>query len=308
MLKFRWMQILLFIVIAGLTASQLSSQLVGMKALAAAESLATATAQDHDKQKDHDKHKDKDKHKDGHKGDHRNYDESEFTEKDEVRQSYQLTPGATVKVSGINGAVEVETASGSTAEVHIVRSARSRADLEHRKIIIEHTGANLVVRGENDSEKRYGRGENPQVRQRVTLRLPRRIDFTASGVNGKTTVGEVDGPVKISGINGKVEVAQAVGYSELSGINGSVIVTISQLGERGLRVSGINGAVELRFTDALNADLKVTGINGSVNADMPNVSVLGTVSRSNFNARIGAGGAPINVSGVNGSVRLTPRS
>lgn len=302
MLRFRWMQTLLFVVIAVLTAPQISSQLVGLKATANDSFAASAQQEDQDK----DKHKD---HKDDkHKSDRRMHDESEFTEKDEVRQSYQLTPGATVRVAGINGAVDVETTSGSTAEVHVVRSARTRADLEHRKVIIEHTGASLVVRGENDGERRYARGEQPQVRQRVTLRLPRQIDFTASGINGKTTVGEVDGPVKVSGVNGKVEVAQAVGYSELSGINGTVVVTITQLGERGIRVSGINGAVELRFTDALNADLKVTGINGSVNADMPNVSVLGTVSRNNFNARIGSGGAPITVSGVNGRVRLSPRS
>ncbi|HEY9405323.1 MAG TPA: hypothetical protein VIQ24_21915 [Pyrinomonadaceae bacterium] len=296
MKKFGWIQTLLFAVIAVVTAPQISSQLVALNTKAA-DGFA-ASAQD----------KDKDKHKDGHKGDHRNHDDSEFTEKDEVRQSYQLTPGATVRVSGINGTVEVETTSGSTAEVHVVRSARSRADLEHRKVILEHTGASLVVRGENEQERRYVRGENPQVRQRVMLRLPRQIDFTASGVNGKTTVGEVDGPVKLSGINGRVEVAQAVGYSELSGINGAVVVTIAQLGERGIRVSGINGSVELRFSDALNADLRVTGINGSVNADMPNVVVQGTVSRSNFNARIGSGGSPINVSGVNGRVRLAPRS
>jgi hypothetical protein len=302
MLRYRWMQALLFAVIAVLTAPQISSQLVALKATAADSFNASAAQEDQDK----DKHKDHQGEKN--KGDHRNYDDSEFTEKDEIHQNYQLTPGATVRVAGINGAVDVETTSGSTAEVHIVRSARTRADLEYRKVIIEHTGASLVVRGENDSERRYGRGEQPQVRQRVTLRLPRQIDLTASGINGKTTVGEVDGPVKVSGINGKVEVAQAVGYSELSGINGTVIVTISQLGERGIRVSGINGAVELRFTDALNADLRVTGINGSVNADMPNVSVLGTVSRNNFNARIGSGGAPINVSGVNGRVRLAPRS
>jgi hypothetical protein len=299
MKKFGWVQTLLFIVIAVLTAPQISSQLVALNVDALAQGFV-ASAQDRDK--------DKDKHKDGHKGNHRNHDDSELTEKDEVRQSYQLTPGATVRVSGINGAVDVETTSGSTAEVYIVRSARNRADLEHRKVIIEHTGASLVVRGENEQERRYARGENPQVRQRVTLRLPRQIDFTASGVNGKTTVGEVDGPVKISGINGRVEVAQAVGYSELSGINGTVVVTIAQLGERGIRVSGINGAVELRFSDALNADLRVTGINGSVNADMPNVVVQGTVSRNNFNARIGSGGAPINVSGVNGRVSLAPRS
>jgi hypothetical protein len=298
MKKFGWIRTLLFVVIAVATAPQISSRLVALNARAADGFVTSAQ----------DKDKDKDKHKDGHKGDHRNYDDSEFTEKDEVRQSYQLTPGAAVRIAGINGAVNVETTGGNTAEVHIVRSARNRADLEHRKVIIEHTGASLVVRGENEQERRYARGENPQVRQRVTLRLPRQIDFTASGINGKTTVGEVDGPVKLSGINGKVEVAQAVGYSELSGINGTVVVTIAQLGERGIRVSGINGAVVLRFADSLNADLKVTGINGSVNADMPNVVVQGTVSRNNFNARIGSGGAPINVSGVNGRVSLSPRS
>ncbi len=296
MKKIGWIQTLLFAVIATLTAPQISSQLVALSPAG-----FVASAQDKDKD-------DKDKHKDGHKGDHRNYDDSEFTEKDEVRQSYQLTPGATVRVSGINGGVEVETTSGTTAEVHVVRSARNRADLEHRKVIIEHTGASLVVRGENEQERRYARGENPQVRQRVTLRLPRQVDFTASGVNGRTTVGEIDGAVKLSGINGRVEVAQAVGYSELSGINGRVVVTIARLDERGIRVSGINGAVELRFSETLNADLKVTGINGSVNADMPNVVVQGTVSRNNFNARIGSGGALINVSGVNGRVSLAPRS
>ncbi|HEY0081703.1 MAG TPA: hypothetical protein VGB61_02840, partial [Pyrinomonadaceae bacterium] len=267
MKKFGWIQTLLFAVIAVACAPQISSRLVSLS-VTSTDGFA-ASAQDRDR--------------DRHKGDHRQSDDSEFTEKDEVRQTYQLNSGAVVRISGINGPVDVETTSGSTAEVHIVRSARNRADLEHRKVIIEHTGASLVVRGEKDSERRYARGENPQVRQRVTLRLPRRIDLTASGINGKTTVGEVDGPVKLSGINGKVEVAQAVGYSELSGINGTVVVTIAQLGERGIRVSGINGAVELRFSDALNADLKVTGINGSVNADMPNVVVQGTVSRNNFN-------------------------
>ncbi|HEV2802053.1 MAG TPA: hypothetical protein VGW12_16380 [Pyrinomonadaceae bacterium] len=299
MKKFGWIQTLVFASVAVLTAPQVSSQLVKTLNPNATDSFAVS-AQD----------KEKDKHKEHreHKGEHTTYKDSEFTEKDEIRQSYQLTPGATVRVAGINGAVDVETTSGSTAEVHVVRSARNRADLEFRKVIIEHTGSSLVVRGENDSERRYDRSQNPQVRQRVTLRLPRQIDLTASGINGRTTVGEVDGPVKLSGINGRVEVAQAVGYSELSGINGAVVVTISQLGERGIRVSGINGAVELRFSDALNADLRVTGINGTVNADMPNVVVQGTVSRNNFNARIGNGGAPINVSGVNGRVSLAPRS
>jgi hypothetical protein len=240
---------------------------------------------------------------DRHRGD---YDD-DYTERDNFDQTYQLTPGAIVRVSGINGAVTVETGSGATAEVHIVRSARTRADLERNRVIVEQTASGLTIRGENNKDG-WGERRGADVRQRVTLRLPRQIEFNASGINGRTLVGEVDGPVKLSGINGRVEVAQARGYSEISGINGTVVMTIAQLGERGLRVSGVNGGVELRFADALNADLHVNGINGSVSADVPNVVVQGRVSRTNFNAQIGTGGAPINVSGVNGHVRLAPRS
>ncbi|HLL76137.1 MAG TPA: hypothetical protein VK421_12835 [Pyrinomonadaceae bacterium] len=234
--------------------------------------------------------------------------DTEFTERDEFRQTYQIAPGAPVRVSGINGRVDVETTSGSTAEVHVVRSARTRQDLEYRKIIVEQAGGGLTVRGEKENDSNRGE-RRAEVRQQVTLRVPRNINLAASGINGRTTVGEVDGPVKLSGINGRVEVGQARGYTDISGINGSVTMTIAQLGEQGIKVSGVNGRVELKFADTLNADLSVTGINGSVNTEgLPNVTIQGRVSRNNFNARIGSGGTPINVSGVNGSVRLAPRT
>ena len=173
---------------------------------------------------------------------------------------------------------------------------------------IATTFLGLVVRGEKENDSHRG-ARRAEVRQQVTLRVPRNINLTASGINGRTTVGEVDGPVKLSGINGRVEVGQARGYTDISGINGSVTMTIAQLGEQGIKISGVNGRVELKFADTLNADLSVTGINGSVNTEgLPNVTLQGRISRNNFNARIGAGGTPINVSGVNGSVRLAPRT
>jgi hypothetical protein len=230
-------------------------------------------------------------------------DDNDFQEKDEFRQSYQLAPAAKVEVRGINGTVDIETASGSTAEVNIVRSARNREDLEYRKVIVEQTATSLVVRSENDRDRNYGR--NREVRQRVMLRLPRMVDLGVSGVNGRVGVGEIDGPVRLSGINGKVDVAQAMGYSDISGINGRVRVTITQLGERGIHVSGVNGGVELLFAEDLNADLDVTGINGSVNPAVGNVTILGKLDRQNFHAKIGGGGSPIKVSGVNGHVKLS---
>ena len=230
-------------------------------------------------------------------------DQDRYRERDEIRQTHELASGARVEVSGINGKVEIETNFGDTAEIHVVRSARNRDDLNYRKVIIEYTPNKLVIRGEDERER--GRRRNsPNVRQEVMLSLPRNIDLSTSGVNGHVKVGEVDGPVRVSGVNGKVTVDQAVGYSHLSGINGHVTVTIARLGERGIHVSGINGGVELRFADELNADLDVTGINGSVRADVPNVVVQGKLNPHNFHARIGGGGSRISVSGVNGGVQL----
>jgi len=298
-MKLRWFVIFVFVVALALCAPPLLTQLPALcltpEGMAAGvfsdEGLASVYAAQLD---DQDKEKDKEKHK-AHKG----YDDSEYTEKDEFRQSYQLAPGALVKVSGINGLIDIETTGSSAAEVHVVRSARNREDLAYRKVIVEQTAAGLVVRGESDKN-----APRADVRQRISMRIPRQVEFAASGVNGRATVGEIDGPVKLSGINGKVEIAQALGYSDISGVNGSVLITIARVGERGIRISGVNGGVEMRFADDLNADLSVSGVNGSVAADLPNVTVQGRVSRSNFNAKIGAGGTPINVSGVNGRVRL----
>ena len=230
-------------------------------------------------------------------------DREDLPERDEFHQSYPLSAGARVEVRGINGSVDIETSAGQTAEVNIVRSARNRDDLEYRKIIVEQTPTSLVVRGDNDRE-RSSFGRNRDVRQRVLLKLPRAVDLGVSGVNGRVGVGEIDGPIRLSGINGKVDVAQAMGYSDISGINGRVKVTISQLGERGIHVSGVNGGVELFFAEDLNADLDVTGINGSVNTDVANVTVFGKLDRQNFHAKIGSGGSPIKVTGINGHVKL----
>jgi hypothetical protein len=234
--------------------------------------------------------------------DHNDSDyQGEMQEREEIRQSYELSPGAIVKVEGINGTVDIETSNSQTAEVYIERFAATKEDLNYHKILIEHSPNSLVVKGENERDRNQ---RSRRVRHRVTMKIPRRVDLTTGGVNGRVNIGEVDGPVKVSGINGKVNVGQAVGYTELSGINGSVTITISQLSTRGIEASGINGRVELRFTEDINADLDVTGINGSVQADMPNVTVFGKISRDNFRAKIGSGGTPIQVSGINGGVRL----
>ena len=230
--------------------------------------------------------------------------DSEWPEKDEFRQSYTLAAGSQVEVKAINGSVTIETASGSTAEVHVIRSARKRENLEHRKVVVEQTGNRFIVRGENDSEGR----RHADVRQQIMLKLPRKVDLEVHGINGSVKAAEIEGRGSVSGVNGKVELTQVGGVNRISGINGSVSVNVARLDQEGMKISGVNGRVDVHFASDLNAEIHASGINGKVETDLPATSLLSEWNRSNFKAKVGSGGPIISVSGVNGKVALKKRS
>ena len=229
--------------------------------------------------------------------------DSDWTEKDEFQQSYTLAPGSQVEVKAINGSVTIETTNGSTAEVHVIRSARKREDLEYRKVVVEQVGSRFTVRGENDSEGR----RHADVRQQVMLKLPRKVDLEVHGINGSVKAAEIEGHGSVSGVNGKVELTQVGGINKISGINGSVSVSVARLDQEGMKISGVNGRVDVQYAENLNAEIHASGINGKVETDLPTL-LLSEWSRSNFKAKVGSGGPIISVSGVNGKVALKKRS
>ena len=226
--------------------------------------------------------------------------------REETRQTFRLDAGARVEVGFINGAVEVKTADTDAAEVHIVRTGSSPEDLEYGHVTVEASPSSLVVRGERGGapglwRRLWGLG---QVRQEVTLVLPRRVELAAEHVNGAVSVGEVEGPVEVSHVNGRVEVAQSSGRAEVSHVNGGVKFGVSRLGEEGMEVEHVNGNVEIRLSQLVNADVEAQHHNGSLTLNVPNVTMQERMNRSCARARFGAGGAPVQINHVNGNVRF----
>ena len=224
--------------------------------------------------------------------------------REEIRKSYELTAGARVEVSGINGWVKIETSDSKTADVYIERTGESQEVLNRRKITIENTSAGLTIRGEKGDGSFLSRMFGSSPTEHVTLRLPRQISLVTNGVNGSVTSEAIDGSVEVNGVNGKVEVAQAAGSATFSGINGNVSVGLNQIGKDGIDISGINGNIELRLSDGVNADLDAHGMNGNVTSDLPNV-VVDKSHHGSYSAQIGNGGNSISASGINGNIRLT---
>src|SRR5215216_3194497 len=117
-------------------------------------------------------------------------EKGDLAEREEIRQTYQIAPGARVEIFNINGPLEIETVSGNTAEIYVVRSARSKADLEYRKIVIENTASRFRLYSEQPED---GIGNNITVRHRAVLRLPRPSALSVRNINGSARLGDVDG-------------------------------------------------------------------------------------------------------------------
>lgn len=226
--------------------------------------------------------------------------------RDEFRKSFELQPGARVEVEGINGKVTITTSDTKTAEVHVLRTGKNSDSLGRREVIVEQTVTGLLVKGKQARHRGLWDhlfGSNPT--EEVTIRAPRQIALALKGINGRVTSGNIEGALEAKGINGRAELGQAGDSAEIGGINGNVSVTLTRLGSQGVSVNGVNGGIELRLGSALNADLTAKGMNGSIRSEIPDVIIDKDQFGSRYSARIGSGGSPITISGVNGNVRLT---
>ena len=224
--------------------------------------------------------------------------------REEIRQHYELSPGARVELIGLNGAVKIETSDSKTAEVYVERTAATQESLDRRKVTIEADANSLRIRAENGDGGFFSRFMGSSAAERVTLKLPRQISLYAKGVNGAFVTSDIEGPVEASGINGRVQIGSAAGRATFKGINGSMVVGLKKLDADGVSLNGINGNIELQLASDVNADFDARGMNGRVTSDLPNVEIEKS-RRRNYSARIGTGGAGITAKGINGNIRFT---
>jgi DUF4097 and DUF4098 domain-containing protein YvlB len=224
--------------------------------------------------------------------------------REELRQSYQLAPGASVELSNINGAIKIETVDSNTAEVYVERFGASQEALGRRKVTIEADSDSLRIRGERGDVGFFERLFGTRPSEKITLKLPRQISLHTKGINGPVIVGEVDGTVDVRGVNGRVQIAETNGSAEFKGVNGNISVGLKQLNPEGVTLGGINGNIELQVSQDLNADFDGNGINGNVATELSNV-LIDKSKHGRFSGRIGNGGSPITAKGINGNIRIT---
>lgn len=220
--------------------------------------------------------------------------------REELNRKFQFTRFGHVEVSGVAGDVSIETHNGNTVDVYVVRSAETQTELDCYQTVIENTPDSLTIRHEQPEQ---GRCNSIRARQRVLLRVPRAVDVSLKTIGGAVDVGRIDGVVRLKGIAGHATAAQ-VREARIEGLAQGLTMSIAQPTARGIHVSGVVGQVDLDLSRDLNADLSVSSL---INVDdkTPGVTIT-KVNATSGTTRFGAGGPPISISGIVGSVRINP--
>ena len=235
----------------------------------------------------------------------------QYPVRNEINQSFELSPNAQIDVTGIEGSIKVETTAANHAEIHFVRHARTQRDHDCETIAIQHSANSLTIEHQTDATCHV-----IQAWEELTLVVPQSANLSFSRIEGDFAAGKTDGYLQLSSIEGSVRVAE-VQAAQLEAIEGDVSLGVSRLDAKGITVRGIEGDVELRVAGSVNANLRVRRATDRVDIDLPNAPASrsdrsnsyqsddeDSGRRNDYSLQVGTGGADIVISGIEGHVKV----
>jgi hypothetical protein len=225
----------------------------------------------------------------------------------EWRKTYELAPGGQVKISNVNGKIDVSPSTGSTVEVVAQKVARG-ANAETAKAALDR----VEIRDESSSssvsiETKIPRGggwfEMGSVQVKYMVRVPADAEVSFTTVNGGVEINGLNGRITASTTNGGVVARGVSGSIVAETTNGGVEVDLARLAEGGAKLSCTNGGIVLRLPRESKATISASITNGGI--DTGGLTLQTTQnSRRRLEGQMNGGGAPIEIHGTNGGIKI----
>jgi hypothetical protein len=228
-----------------------------------------------------------------------------------------IPTGRWLYVRNLNGAIQVERASGGsaqvTAEKRVRRGSGDDVRIEVRKLAnndvlicaiwFENTTCDedgYRTRGNNSWNRRN------EVSVEFTVRLPEGVKLVSSSVNGAIRIDGATSEVEASTVNGSITATTTGGPVRASTVNGGIDVRMREMGSADLDFETVNGSIELELPSDIDVDLDMRTVNGRVSSDFP-LTLSGRINPRHIRATVGKGGQRLKVATVNGSVEIRKR-
>ena len=227
----------------------------------------------------------------------------------------RLAQGKRLEIKGVNGDVRAVLASGAEAVVNATKHSR-RSDPDEVEIkVVEHEDGITIcavyptpprARQENNCEpgdRWHSSTEDNDVTVDFEVQVPAGVEFHGTTVNGEMSAEGLKADVKAGTVNGSVRVS-TTGLAEASTVNGSVYVEMGRADwSDELEFTTVNGKITLIMPSQLSTEVQASTVNGEIESDYP-VLVTGKFGPRRMRGTIGSGGRSLNLSTVNGGIKL----
>ncbi len=190
-------------------------------------------------------------------------------------------------------------------------TARIRGSGSRRKddspLKIENSGGVLSISEKGSGGKRFGLFRIGRGRARgvqYELRVPSRLNVEITTVSGAIDSSGIEGTTSLRTVNGAIQATTRQAELKGSTVNGSIKANFLER-FRGAQFKTVNGSITVTVPSDSSIACDVVQVNGNFHSDLP--VALKSVSRGETSAEVGSGEFPLQVSTVNGSVRLRQR-
>jgi len=222
---------------------------------------------------------------------------------EDFHRTVPLSSTGRVSLENINGNVTIIGWERNEVQIDAVKKARDQQRLDEARIEVDAGSDSVQIK----TKYPEGRNNNNPATVTYELHVPRtaRLDHIDL-VNGSLQVSQVSGEIDAELVNGKSDIRDLSGRLNISAVNGAIVASFRTLDNvRDIRLKSVNGSITLGLPASPNADVSVSTVNGGITTDYP-LQVQGKFMGHHLDGKLGSGGTRIEISNVNGAVRIGP--
>jgi len=233
--------------------------------------------------------------------------------REEFRWHGAVSPGGTVEIKGVNGAIRAEPAAGNDVEIVALKRGRRSSPRDVQVKVVPHDGGLTVCAvyptsgfgAANDCQP--GTGGRMSVRNNdvsvdFTVRVPAGSGLVARTVNGSVHASGLRARVEAHTVNGSVKLFTE-GAATAETVNGSIDAALGRTDWKdSASFQTVNGSITLALPREASTAVQARTVNGRIATDFELAGAR--VSRRELTGTIGAGGRKLALETVNGGIRL----
>lgn len=222
-----------------------------------------------------------------------------------IEKSFDVNEQATLRLSNINGAVDIQGWDRNEIKVTAFIKAKTQEARDRINIDFSHSSNGVSVETEHEKQSSWNNNQSGKVD--YTVMVPFGASLTdIELVNGSLVIDKVQGEIKADTVNGSINIQGLADDIELNSVNGSIKATYNTIDNdiNNIELATVNGSIKLFMPDNLNATIDAETMHGSIKTAYGLSSDKKMFSGRSLSGTVGSGDIRINLESVNGSIKV----